>query len=401
MNDYKTGLKSNVWKYFVFEGLWSLVFFFPIFQLFYLARGMTITQIALIGIVFSIARLTMEVPSGVLADRWGRKKTLFLCQIFLIVDMTILIFSQSFWLFLIASLFSGLWIACYSGTGVAFFYDTLKELKREKEYEKLWGKMYMFTATVSFIAAFSAGFLFDISIILPYIFSVTTAFLSLFVIASFTEPKFHRPAEEDSIFLHFKNSIKKIVKNQYIGFIVIFGAILSFSLYYLFVYGQIYLKTIGVPIAFFGIIFAFKYVIEGIGGVSANKIKNKFSYRSIFTFSLLFTIAVIFSLSYLNNYIGVIVFLLSFFIMGMFRIIQRGYIHKRVESHNRATVDSLSSFLIALVAVIFEPIAGKIADIYSIQTSFFVLACVLVIYTLYFIIFKFHKKELFNKSQAP
>jgi len=401
MKDYKTGLKSNIWKYFVFEALWSLIFFFPIFQIFYLARNMTITQIAFIGIAFSVARITMEVPSGILADRWGRKKTLFLSQIFLIVDMIIIIFSNSFWLFLIAGLFSGFWFACYSGTGVAFYYDTLKELKREKDYEKLWGKMYMLTAVVGFIAAFSAGFLFKINITLPYIFTGISALLSLVVITSFTEPKFHKPAEEDSIFLHFKNSTKKILQNEYLAFIVIFGAILGFSLDYLFHYGQIYLKTIGIPIAFFGIIFAFKSLIEGIGGSSANKIKNKFSYRSIFTFCLLFSIAVIFSLSYLNNYFGVLVFLLSFFILGMFRIIQRGYIHKRVESHNRATVDSLSSFIMALVAIIFEPIAGKIADIYSIQTSFFVLACVLVIYTLYFIIFKFHKKALFNKSQAP
>ena len=251
MDDYKSGLKSNIWKYFVFEALWSLVFFFPIFQIFYLARNMSITQIAFIGIAFSVARMAMEVPSGALADRWGRKKTLFLSQIFFIIGMIILIFSQSFWLFVVASMFSGLWLACYSGTGVAFYYDTLKELKREKDYEKLWGKLSLTTAVVSFIAAFVAGFLFDIMITLPYILSAVSAFLSLFVILSFTEPKFHKPAEEDSLFLHFKNSILKVTKNEYIGFIVIFGAILAFALDYLFSYGQIYLKTIGIPIAFF------------------------------------------------------------------------------------------------------------------------------------------------------
>ena len=87
MDVYKSGLKSNIWKYFVFEALWSLVFFFPIFQIFYLARNMSITQIAFIGIAFSVARMAMEVPSGALADRWGRKKTLFLSQVFFIIGM--------------------------------------------------------------------------------------------------------------------------------------------------------------------------------------------------------------------------------------------------------------------------------------------------------------------------
>lgn len=394
--EYKVGLKSNIWKYYLFEALWSLLFFFPIFQLFYLARNMNITQIAFIGITFSIARIVAEIPSGVLADKWGRKKTLFLSQIFLIIDMIIIIFFPSFWLFIIAAAFSGLWFAFYSGTGVAFFYDTLKELKREKEYEKMSGRLYLLTATVAFFAAVSGGFLFKMGITLPYILSAGSAFLSLFVISSFTEPKFHKPAEEESLFLHFKSSIMKVVKNEYIGFIVIFGAVLGFALDYLFHYGQIYLKSINIPIVLFGIIFAFKSIIEGIGGSSAHKIKNKFSYRSIFTFALLFSLVIIFGLSYLNNYFGVFVFLLSFFIMGMFRIIQRGYIHKRVESYNRATVDSVSSFIIAFIAIIFEPIAGRIADLYSIRTSFFVLGCILLLYGIYYFSNKFHKSYLFE-----
>ncbi|MFH1425476.1 MAG: MFS transporter [archaeon] len=398
LSSYKKGLKSNVWKYFVFEVFWSLVFFFPIFQLFYLAKDMTITQIAFIGITFGVARMVMEIPSGVLADKWGRKKTLFLSQVFLMIEMVILVLSQSFWLFMLSAVFSGFWVACYSGTGVAFYYDTLKELKREKDYENLWGKLSLTTAVVSFIAAFSAGFLFNINITLPYILSAITSFLSLFVIATFTEPKFHKPAEEDSLFLHFKNSILKVAKNECLGFIVIFGALLSFTFYYLVSYGQIYLKTLGLPVIFFGIIFAIKSIIEGIGASSANRIKNKFNYRTILTFSLLFTIVVIFGLSYLNNYFGVFVFIISFFIMGMFRIIQRGYIHKKIESHNRATIDSLSSFAVAVFAIIFEPIAGKIADIYSIQTSFFVLGCVLVVYSVYYLVFKFPRKKLFDKS---
>lgn len=393
---YRQGLKSNIWKFYLFEALWSLVFFFPIFQIFYLARNMSITQIAFIGITFSIARMAMEMPSGVLADKWGRKKTLFLSQIFFIISMGIIIFSHSFLLFLLASIFSGFWLACYSGTGVAFFYDTLLELKRKDDYEKLWGKLTLLTAVVGFVAAFSAGFLFEIKITWPYIFTAISAFLSLFVIATFTEPKFHKPAEEDSLFLHFKKSMMKVVKNEYIGFIVIFGAILAFALDYLFDYGQIYLKTIGIPIALFGIIFAFKSIIEGVGASSANKIKNKFSYRGIFTFALFFTIIIIFGLSYLDNYFGVFVFLLSFFIMGMFRIIQRGYIHRQVESYNRATVDSVSSFIIAIIAVIFEPIAGKIADLYSIRTSFFVLGCLLLLYASWFFIKRFPKKQLFS-----
>ena len=390
-------LESNIWKYYLFEILWSLVFFFPIFQLFYLARGLTITQIAFIGAAFSIAKILTEVPSGILADKWGRKKTLFLSQLFLLIDMTIIIFFNNFWLYLLAGVFSGLWFSFYSGTAIAFFYDTLKGLKREKEYEKLAGKLHLFTSIAGFLAALGAGYLFEISITLPYILTVVSIILSLIVILTFKEPALHKSSEEEDVLQHFKSSIKKITQNKNIGFITIYSAFLIFSLSYVFHYGQIYLKDISVPIVLFGVIFAFRSIIEGGGGFLADRIKNIFSYRFIFSFSLIFSLAIIFGLSYLNNYFGVLVFLASFFIVGSFRIIQRGYLHKRVESNNRATVDSMASFLISVVMVIFGPIAGKIADLYSIQTSFFVLGVILLIYSVYYFIFNFNKKELFER----
>jgi len=338
---------------------------------------------ALLGITWNVARMGAEIPSGVLADKWGRKKTIFLSQLFLIADLITTIFTHTFWLFMLSTIFSGFWFTCYSGTGVAFFYDTLLGLNREKDYENLWGKMGFLNSCVSFVAAFSAGFLFMINIIFPYVLAAILAFLSLFVVLSFVEPKFHKPAEEQSVFLHFKESINKVARDEYIAFIVIFGAILSFALDYLFTNGQLYLNSIKVPIVFFGIIFAFSAIIEGIGGTSANKIKNKFNYRNILTFTLLISICIIFGLSFLNNFYGIFVFLLLNFMGGLFRIIQRGYIHKRVDSYNRATVDSVSTFTMTIIVIIFAPIAGLIADIYSIRLSFFLVGCILTLYAIY------------------
>jgi MFS family permease len=337
-----------------------------------------------------------EIPSGVLADKWGRKKTLFLSQSFLIVDSIITIFAQTLWMFMISNVFSGLWLACYSGTGVAFFYDSLVELNNEEDYEKLWARKGYFTIPVGFFIAAITSFLFVFNIILPYVFIIIFASISLCIILSFEEPKFHNPSKEQSVFLHFKDSINMVFKNNYIAFIVIFGAILSFALQYLYGNIQLYLSLLQVPVVFFGIIFAFGSIIEGIGGVSANKIKNRFNYRSILTFTLSVAIIFIIGISFLNSFYGIIVYLLIFFLIGLFRIIQRGYIHKRVESYNRATVDSVSTFFTTIIGIILSPIAGFLADKFSIRIAFLLVGCVLVIYGIYYFLAKFNKKSLFE-----
>ncbi|MAF50900.1 MAG: hypothetical protein CMH64_02305 [Nanoarchaeota archaeon] len=388
---------SNIWKYYLFEALWSLVFFFPIFQLFYLARELSITEIAFISVAFSISRVTLEIPSGVLADKWGRKKTLFLSQTLFIISMIFIIYSHSFYLFFIAAVIEGAWFATYSGTASSFLYDSLKEIKREKEYEKISGRGYLLTGTVGALAALGAGFLFNIDITLPYKLSIVTMVLSLVVISYFKEPKFHKPLNEENIFSHFKSSMKKVFNTEALAFIVIFGTFVSFVFFYTFTYSQIYFKLINIPVAWFGIIFALAALTEGLGGLSADKIKNKFSYRKIFSLSLLLVILITFSISQIKDYLGILLLLLAMFLYGMFRIIQRGYIHKRVESHNRATIESVSAFGIGIFAVVFEPIAGKIADIYDIQKSFLALGIVLLVYAIYYFTFKFNKENLFRK----
>ncbi|MFX1345861.1 MAG: MFS transporter [Promethearchaeota archaeon] len=396
MSNNQTNVKANIWKYYVFEVLWPSNLFLPIFQVFMLARNITITQMAIIGIVWTIAYLGTEVPSGVLADRWGRKKTLFLSQSLLIISTIITIFAQTIWIFMISSIFSGFWLACYSGTGVAFFYDSLVELKNEKDYEKLWGRMGFITIPVHFLFATFSSLLFLINSILPYILTIILAFLSLFVILSFVEPKYHKTSIEHSIFLHFKESIKKVLKNDYIAFIVLFGAILGFALEYLSNNIQLYLTLIKVHIALFGVIFAFGSLIEGIGRISANRIKKIFDYRIILTFTLSAAVVSIIGLSFLNNYYGVILYALIFFISGLFRIIQRGYIHKRVESYNRATVDSVSTFIMTILVILLSPIAGVLADLYSIRLAFLLVGCVLAIYGVYYFSSRFNKKHLFE-----
>jgi MFS family permease len=364
--------------------------------MFLLARNITITQMAFIGIIWDVVRMGAEIPSGVLADKWGRKRTLFVSQSLLLISTVIIIFAQNIWMFMVSAVFSGLWFACYSGTGVAFFYDSLLELNREKDYEKLWGRMGFLTTPVGFIIAVFTSFLFVINKILPYVFSAIFTFLSLFVILSFVEPKIHKRSKEQSILLHFKDSIKTVTKNDYMIFIVIFGALLSFALGYLSNNIQLYLNSVKVPIVFFGTIFAFGSITEGIGAISAHRIKNKFNYRIVLTFNLSVAIASIIGLSFISNYYGIIIYILIFFIIGLFRIIQRGYIHKRVESYNRATVDSVSTFIMTILAIILSPIANFFADLYSIRLAFFLIGCVLIIYAVYYFLSRFNKKQLFE-----
>ena len=60
------------------------------------ARGFSLPQIGFAETVFHITSLLFELPSGVLADVFGRKNMLILSSIMRMISNVIMIFSRSF-----------------------------------------------------------------------------------------------------------------------------------------------------------------------------------------------------------------------------------------------------------------------------------------------------------------
>ncbi len=112
-----------------------------VITLFYLHRGVTIDRIFWLSIVWSLTSLFFEVPTGYLADRFGRKHTLILGTFFLIGANVVSFFAHGFWQFGVVFVLMSLGFACFSGTKEALLYDTLLETKSEKDMTMHNGRM--------------------------------------------------------------------------------------------------------------------------------------------------------------------------------------------------------------------------------------------------------------------
>src|SRR5690606_16388396 len=107
--------------------LLSLTIYSPILVLFYTGRGLSLFQILALEAFNSAVILMAEVPSGVLGDRIGLKKTMFLGYALQGVWIVILIFSHSYPLFLLGYAMLGMAIALRSGATEAWIYELLVE----------------------------------------------------------------------------------------------------------------------------------------------------------------------------------------------------------------------------------------------------------------------------------
>ena len=142
-------LKSNIWKYYAYSFFFMFILMEPIFSV-YLQDFLTfsLTQLMILAAIFTFISGILEIPTGVVGDKLGYKKTLFLASFFILIGAIIYIPARTFFHIIIADIFWAIGFAFNSGTSTSFIYDTLKNLKKEKEFKKIIARSSMLAQIV-------------------------------------------------------------------------------------------------------------------------------------------------------------------------------------------------------------------------------------------------------------
>ncbi len=122
------------YKFCLYGFLKNLRFFEPFFILFLRSRGLSFTQIGILYATREITTNVFEIPSGLMADSVGRKKSLLFSYVLYITSYIVFAFGRNFWLFFVAIIFFGMADAFRSGTNKAMIYHYL-EVKGWADYK--------------------------------------------------------------------------------------------------------------------------------------------------------------------------------------------------------------------------------------------------------------------------
>jgi MFS family permease len=130
-------------RFIAFRAFFNARFYYPVFTILFLDFGLTLTQFALLNVVWAVTIVLLEVPSGALADTVGRKNLLVFAGALMVAEMALLCFAPRnnprwlFGVFLLNRIFSGTAEASASGADEALAYDTLKSTGKVED----WGRV--------------------------------------------------------------------------------------------------------------------------------------------------------------------------------------------------------------------------------------------------------------------
>lgn len=332
-------ISSFVTKIRIYKFFDDFVLIYALYTLMFKSNGLNVTQISVLLATWSITSFLLEVPSGVIADKYNRRNILIFAQISRMCGFLIWLIFPTFWGFLFGFVLWGIKSAFTSGTLDAYIYDGLKIEDREKYYPKVLGSIKGLSFTAILLSSTIASTLFFLGYKIILILSIVSLLISVVALALNESEKTTESTQEIEYFRLLTQGISTTFKDNKLLVLVLINAILLGAMA-IDEYFALYVSNTSIPIASVGYLFAVYSLIQAFASFFAHKFKIKNSLLPTLT---IFGFVIIF-IGFSSNYIGIILFMLLAFISSTGQVLSNTAIQENTKSQVRATVSSVSGF---------------------------------------------------------
>jgi MFS family permease len=250
---------GNIWRLFTAQALWSFILWVPIWVVFLQGRGVALTQIGVLEGFAWLLTAFLEVPTGAIADHWGRRASIAL-GIFLYGLAMFLILAQALSpAFLLGYALWNSSMAFVSGADTALLYDTLKADGREDQAAKQSGRYAAIQQGSQGLAAVIGAAIATIDITLCFTLCGIAAFIATGLVLTVKEPP-HVDEDGAAPLSYWKNlqtAVAIAARRPVVrALLLLYATILTLPLVVYYVLLQPYAVGVGLPIATLGIVVA-------------------------------------------------------------------------------------------------------------------------------------------------
>jgi len=414
-------LKNMQFKKFCAYGfLKNLRFFDAFFILFLVDKGLSYTEIGALYATRELFINIFEIPSGIIADTYGRRLTLAGSFISYILSFVLFYFSNQFSMFMFAFILFGIGEAFRSGTHKGIIIDYLKIKKWNHLKILYYGHTRSWSQIGSALSALIAGFIiyFGGNYNSIFLYSIIPYLINLILILSYPK-EIDLPPEPDSFSkkLNVMGTIRPfldIIRKPKVLGIINTSAVHSAFLKVIKDYIQPLIVNVAILLPFMlntsvdkknGLVIGITYFIiflltskasQLASAIAANN-KNNISHLTLVTGFILGIATGIFY--YYDLWVlSLITFVGIYIVENIRKPILTGFVSDNVPNEILTTVISTQSLLQTVVTVTMSFLFGIVADNYGIGTSLFTVSGILLIVTMIFKIIENYKVDQLNTN---
>lgn len=359
-------------------------FIWGINTLFLLDAGLTNTQAFAANAFFTLGQVMFEVPTGIVADMWGRRTSYLLGALTLAISTLVYLWawqtSAAFGWWAGSSILLGLGFTFFSGATEAWLVDALQFTKFQESLESVFAKGQVVSGAAMLIGSVSGGLIAQATNLgVPYVLRAVvlglTFGLAWFLMhdLGFTPKKSRHPLRD--ITKTFVTSVEAGWQNPAIRWVMLAGPFSTGVSYYAFYAMQPYLLELYGDSQAYGVAGLAAAIVAGaqiIGGLSIGYIRRMFRLRtSVLLAGMLISSVLLGLLGLITNFwvaIGLLVLWGLLFAATM--PVRQAYLNGLIATEHRATVLSFDSLIGSSGGVVFQPTLGKVADVGSYPLSY-------------------------------
>lgn len=371
-------LRKNISVSYVYNFLLQLNITSAIWVLYLAFKGMSLTEIGILESIYHLTGVFFELPTGAIADLYGKKFTVVMGRILCVISCVLMITSNGFWGFAISFVLSAASGNLNSGSGEALVYDSLKELGEEDKYKKIWGNLAFMISISQGIAVLLGGILADVNFLYAYIVGTIIQIAALISSFSFSEPPVHKSEDDkepkgNPIVYQLVTSVKVLKVRKVVFYLILFSALVASLQTTVFFYSQKYFSDMNYSKTLIAIICAVGSAIEAISSKYAYKFEQLFKLKGTLIIISVANIIALLGLA-LSKDLSAVFFIMTSINGGLAFTIFSDYINRRIPSQYRATILSFDSLCFSVFMIAVFPLFGMLAQKIGFSITFAAIA---------------------------
>jgi len=377
-----------VLKYYLYKATKAVEFYRPIMYLFFLAQGLSFTQITILEALYNLTTLFGEIPTGWVGDRVGRRNSLLVGTTLISVTLLGIGLADSFLQLAVLYVF---WSAGYnfrSGSEDAWLYDTLTDDRSADDFAHVRGRGESVALGIGVGAAVLGGYLGSIDLSYPWFVAATVTGLGAPVLLSVNESETYEETDSGDLSLRRSVDIAMDVlsRSNIRAFVVYYYVLYAAVTYLVFVFLQPIFQTVVVDLgvsesrveSLLGWFYAVYSLFGAILSYYTGAIRDRLGVRTWFTV-LPFVLGAALVGMYFVPLLALPTFLVARGVSDVTRSLAGQYINDRIGTLGRATVLSTMAMIGGLTVLPFQLGSGVISDYASPLFAIAVSGVVLVV----------------------
>jgi MFS family permease len=382
----KGNAASNIPRYVLYTALKGVGFglFLPIWVIYLQQqRGLSLSQAALVDVTFFVAAALAELPTGIVADRFGRTTSMTIGSTLMAAGLIGWTFAPTLLLTIVAYVVMGVGMTFLSGAEDAFFYETVRASGRGDDYPRLLGRVSAIFPGALALGSVASGLLAAINLLLPFVLSGVLLLAALVIVLTLSEPQAeprqHEPARP-SLRGVLTQSFAVLRDRPQLRFSMVYLAVVplaSFMIESVFVQPQA--LALGVPLAGIGVLVMAVQLTAMAGSAWSGRLTARLGEGRALSSAQIVICSCLLLLAALQLLPALLLIGVMGFATAVVRPILVGRMQHELSDNNRATMLSMQSLTFTMVAAISQPTLGAVADSFGLPAAYVALAAAISI----------------------